>query len=160
MLRAMEGWREEALETLPELSRELEDEREVFSPYAVWFKLLPRVCQAHRDGDDKLLARIYALAEWCRSQPEQEIWNSVCVSFYEHLFDEAWMRPLVPRWLSDKAVADAWPLWEYRLAPDALAEVRALLRGKMPRSAVAPRRSASDRRRRESSRRRERRDRR
>jgi hypothetical protein len=132
ILGAMEQWREKALEALPELRRELGDEREVFSPYALWFELLPRVCQAHRDQDDKFLGRVYGLAEWCRSQPEQEIWNSVGVSFYEHLFDEAWMRPHVPRWLSDQAVADAWSLWEYRLPPDAMAEVRKLLGRRAP----------------------------
>src|SRR6266436_4248595 len=102
MMSTMEGWRQKALETLPESRGRLEDEREVVSPYALWFDVLPRGREAHRVGDDEYLARAYGLAEWCRSQPEQEIWNSVGVAFYEHLFDEPWMRPLVPRWLSDE----------------------------------------------------------
>src|SRR5215471_6466922 len=103
----MDRWRERAMEALPELHGELEDERGVFSPYALWFELLPRLRQAHREQDDDLLGRIYGLAEWCRAQPEKEIWNSVGVAFYEHLFDESWMRPHVSRWLSDEAVAGA-----------------------------------------------------
>jgi hypothetical protein len=128
----VERWRAEALRALPELRQLLENEKIVFSPYALWFELLPRVRQAHRDHDDDFLARAYSLADWCRRQPEKDLWNSVGVCFYEHLFDEVWMRPLVARWLSREAVVDAWGLWEYFLPPDAMAEVRTLLRGLGP----------------------------
>jgi hypothetical protein len=128
----VERWRERALEALPELGGELENDHDVFSPYALWFDLLPRLRRAHRDRDDELLARIYGLAEWCRIQPGQEIWNSVGVAFYEHLFDESGMRPHVPRWLSDEAVREASGLWERRLDAEAMDEVHRLLRSRQP----------------------------
>lgn len=130
----MERWREQALEAVPELRTELQNDRDVFSPYVLWFELLPRLRQAHRAQDDEVLARIYGLAEWCRIQPEKEIWNSVGVAFYEHLFDESWMRPHVPRWLSDEAIAGAWGLWERRLDAEDMNEVRRLLRSRRPQN--------------------------
>jgi hypothetical protein len=136
----MEHWRQHALEMLPELRGELENTSAVFSPHALWFELLPRVQQAHRDLNDPLLTRIYGLAEWCRTRPEQEIWNAVGVAFYEHLFDEPWMRPHVPRWLSDGAVADAWGLWERRLDAAAMNEVRGLLGPRRPHPRLVRRR--------------------
>ena len=48
--------------------------------------------------------------------------------FYEHLFDEQWMRPLVPQWLSPHVVENIYPLWQQMLAPDALAEVDRLFK--------------------------------
>lgn len=115
---------------LPELRHLLESEDEIWSPHALWFELLPRVREAHRAGDDTFLERVYGCAEWCRVQPERAVWNAVGVSFYEHLLDLPWMRPLVAPWLSEGAVADAWPLWEWRLPAAAMVEVRALLRGR------------------------------
>ncbi len=117
------------MEVLPELRHLLESEEEIFSANALWFELLPRVQEAHRVGDRAFLGRAYAYAEWCRVQPDREVWNAVGVSFYEHLFDQPWMRPLVAPWLSKGAVADAWQLWEGRLPADVMSEVRALLPG-------------------------------
>jgi hypothetical protein len=129
----VELWRERALEVMPELRQLLESEEEIFSPNALWFELLPRVREAHRADDRVFLKRACGYAEWCRVQPDREIWNAVGVSFYEHLFDQPWMRPLAAPWLSEGAVADAWQLWEGRLPAAAMAEVRALLRDRRRR---------------------------
>ena len=39
-----------------------------------------------------MLRRIYGYASWARGQPVDDIQNAAGVSFYEHLFDERWMR--------------------------------------------------------------------
>ena len=121
----MSAWRRKAIESFPELGSVVSDPEETFSPYALWFELLPLVREAHRAGDDDLLERIYRYAEW--SFKQEELSNAVAVSFYEHLFDEHWMRRLVPRWLDTRVVADLWTLWEARLSADELAEVAQLL---------------------------------
>jgi hypothetical protein len=86
--------RERAVELFPELREELTDQDEIFSPNSLWFELLPRACGAHRTGNDDLLRRIYGYASWSWDQGG-ELANDVGVSFYEHLLDEPWMRPLV-----------------------------------------------------------------
>lgn len=122
----MSVWRRKAIESFPELRSVVSDPEETFSPYALWFELLPLAKKAHRASDVDLLNRIYRYAEW--SFEQDELSNAVAVSFYEHLFDERWMRPLVPEWLSTRIVADIWPLWEARLAAEELAEIDQLLR--------------------------------
>jgi hypothetical protein len=120
------AWRRRAIETFPELDAELRNSSETFSVYALWFELLPLVRQAHRDSDDDLLRRIYGFAEWC-SEQQGELSNAVAVSFYEHLFDERWMRPLVVPFLTDRIVRDVTPLWESRLSPTDMRAIEKLL---------------------------------
>ena len=122
----MSAWRHKAIEAFPELHTALNDAEEIFSPYALWFELLPMVREAHRSNDVDLLTRIYTYAAW--SSQQAELSNAVATSFYEHLFDEQWMRPLVPQWLSPHVVENIYPLWQQMLAPDALAEVDRLFK--------------------------------
>ena len=87
---------------------------------------------AHRDGDDDGLRRIYGYASWAREQPDEDIQNAAGVSFYEHLFDQKWMRPLVIPWINSAIVRDYLGLWEFMLPPADLEEVRQLLsRGRL-----------------------------
>ncbi|HEX6664814.1 MAG TPA: hypothetical protein VF025_14170 [Gaiellaceae bacterium] len=78
----MAVWRRKALEALPELRRELNDKREIFSIYALWFELVPLAKRAHDDGDQRLLDRIYDFALWCYRQRSGDLSNSVAVAFY------------------------------------------------------------------------------
>lgn len=133
--RGVSAWRREALKAFPELRTELNDKEEMFSVYALWFELLPRVEEAHREEDEDLLRRIYGYAEWCFRQGG-DLENAVAVAFYEHLFDERWMRPLVPRWVKPEIVTSVWPLWELRLSDGDFREVRRLLRRKGIRRAL------------------------
>jgi hypothetical protein len=64
--------------------------------------------RAHRDGDDDTLRRIYGYASWAREQPDDDIQNAAGVAFYEHLFDEQWMRPLVIRGSTARSSACTW----------------------------------------------------
>jgi hypothetical protein len=121
------AWRRKAIEAFPELRRELNDAREIFSAYALWFELLPLVREAHREENEDLLRRIYDFAAWCHRHAG-DLGNAVDVSFYEHLFDERWMRPLVVPWLTDEIVRDVRGLWEWRLSADEMREVDELLR--------------------------------
>jgi hypothetical protein len=143
-------WLVHALDTIPELLEQLADDcadadgiyasvvEAVESPFEVWFELLPMTRDSHRreaapsSASEQavahaLLGRIYGYAAWSFARPEKELWNAVGVGFYEHLFDEVWMRPLVVPWLSRQVVADVYSLWEYRLDRDAMKEVHKLL---------------------------------
>jgi hypothetical protein len=126
----MAAWRRKAIEQFPELRRELNDSKATSSPYALWFELLPLAVEAHQQGSDDVLRRIYGYAAWS-CQQKGDLRNAVCVSFYEHLFDEPWMRPLVVPWLNAAVITDVRPLWAARLAPDDLHEVEKLLRGQL-----------------------------
>lgn len=84
--------------------------------------------EAHAEDDHDTLRRIYDYAEWCFRQRSKNLWNSVAVSFYEHLFDQAWMSPLAAPWLKPHVVKEVMTLWEARLSEKDLAGVRALLR--------------------------------
>src|SRR5262245_25216367 len=98
----------------------------MYSVYALWFELLPLAQAAHREDDDDLLRRIYAFAGWCW-EAGSDLSNAVAVSFYEHLFDEAWMRPHVAPWLTREIRLELRPLWEARLSPDDMRDVDALI---------------------------------
>jgi hypothetical protein len=121
------AWRRKAIDQFPELGKKLNDREEVFSINALWFELLSLTGEALREGDENLLRRIYDFAHWCDSQGG-ELTNAVAVSFYEHLFDARWMRPLVVPWLTQKVIGDIRPLWVARLSSDDMREVDELLR--------------------------------
>ena len=82
---------------------------------------------AHREGDGASLRRIYGYASWVREQPDDDLQNAAGVSFYEHLFDQRWMRPLVIPWINTTIVLGYMGLWEFSLSADDLEEVRQLL---------------------------------
>lgn len=122
----MEEWRSRAIETFPELRAQLDDADEIFSPYALWFELLPLVTVAHCESDDDRLLRTYAYASWSFEQGG-ELANSVAVSFYEHLLDERWMRPLALPWLNARVVQAVRPLWSDRLSAEDMKEIERLI---------------------------------
>lgn len=121
----MAVWRRKALEAFPELTEKIDVE--AFSPYALFFVLLPFVRDAHRRGDTDAQRRTYAFAQWCHHQRSgSELPNAVGVAFYEHVFDDWSVREQVAPWLSPNVTRDIWPLWEDRLDSAKLAEVRSL----------------------------------
>jgi len=122
-----EDWRARALASFPELGDGLAGDDDIVSIYILLGELLELLEQAHRDGDDETLRRIYGYASWARQQSDDDIQNAAGVSFYEHLFDERWMRPLVIPWINSAIVREYMGLWELRLPPDDLDEVRQLL---------------------------------
>jgi hypothetical protein len=113
------AWRRRALEAFPDLRDELNRRDEIFSIYALWFRLLPLAEEAHRMGDEERLAAIYDFALWCFDQPAQELWNSVSVSFFEPLLenaDESLAIDVLNR-VPDRVIADTWALWGPGLPP-------------------------------------------
>lgn len=122
----MAVWRRKAIALFPELRREFA--RPDCTLYGVFFELLPRVLEAHRNGDEATPAAIYGFAEWCFEQRAKDLWNAAGVSFYEHVFDggrDTWKR-VVP-WLPPRVVRDVWGLWEGRLSADDLRDIRGML---------------------------------
>ena len=132
MANPSDDWRARALASFPELREELEEEDDIFSIYILFSELDYMVRTAHRDGDEDRLRRIYGYASWARQQPDENIQNAAGVSFYEHLFDERWMRQLVIPWLNSAIVREYMGLWEFRLSAADLEEVQQLLsRGRL-----------------------------
>ena len=132
MANPSEDWRARASVSFPEIGAELEDEEDIFSVGILFSELEGMVRTAHREGDNDLLRRIYGYGSWAREQPDDDIQDAVGVSFYEHLFDERWMRPLVVPWINSRIVANYMGLWEFRLSAAELEEVRQLLvRGRL-----------------------------
>jgi len=120
----MAAWRHRALALFPELRRDLNGEG--YSIYQLFFDLVPRLEKAHADEDDLFLKRAYGFASWCASQKAKDLWNAAGVAFYEHVFDRWNQRHAVVPWLSPQAIADSWSLWELRLNPAQLSELRTL----------------------------------
>ena len=103
----MASWRRKVLALFPDLQPAAQ--RPNNSIYTVFFELLPRVREAHQEGDAEMLRRIYGFAEWCLEQKAKDIWNAAGVAFYEHLFDShrsLWSQFV--RWLSPRVVEDCW----------------------------------------------------
>src|SRR5438132_11252436 len=96
----MSAWRRKALQLFPELQVELNDSD--YSIYMLYFELLPKVREAHKQGDEEMLAKIYGYAEWCLHQHSEDLWNAAGVAFYEHLLEGSkksrW--PMILSWLS------------------------------------------------------------
>ena len=128
----MAAWRQRALELFPNLKNDLN--RPDYTIYSLFFDLLSAVQQAHRQGDQDRLTAIYGFATWCARERAQPLWNAAGVAFYEHLFDEPWMRQQVPPWLPADVRAEFGGLWEARLSASDLAQVRGLLARTPPRS--------------------------
>ena len=68
--------------------------------------------------------------EWI--DPDKDVWNSVAVSFYEHLWDDPSLDDAVAPWINDRIFADYWGLWELVLPPGRLATVAKKLGRKPP----------------------------
>jgi len=120
----MAAWRRRAIDLFPEFRQDLLIKD--YSLYQLFSDLLPRVEQAHADGDEEILRRVYGFAAWCASQEPKDLWNATGVAFYEHVFDRWNQRHMVVPWLSPQVIADSWNLWEMRLNPSQLAELRQL----------------------------------
>ena len=120
----MAAWRKRAIDLFPEFRQDLAIE--VYSLYQLFSDLLPRVEQAHSDGDEELLRRAYGFAAWCASQKTKDLWNATGVAFYEHLFDRRNQRQKVVPWLSPQVISDHWSRRELRLNPAQLAELHQL----------------------------------
>ena len=127
----MAAWRKRALDLFPELRQDLSIKD--YSVYQLFFDLVPRVEQAHADGDEEFLKRAYGFAAWCASQKTEGLWNAAGVAFYEHVFDRWNQRNLVVPWLSPQMVADHWSLWEMRLNVSQLEELRGLFANRRER---------------------------
>lgn len=116
----MTGWRAKAAETLPELSVVLDGG---WSVHVFLGELHELVRDAHRTGDEDIIARGYRFAYWCLSAPEKFLSNAAAVSFYEHVFDDWEMRHEAAGHLSPDVATQVRPLWEWRLPLERMAEV-------------------------------------
>ncbi|SRR6266481_5636050 len=96
-------WGKEAFTRFPEL---IDHFNFVDSPDALWFELTEAFDQAYKaPRNDDLIARIYAYADWCCSQPsgataEDDLGSCVCVCFYEHIPQSPEALADMPRWFS------------------------------------------------------------
>ena len=128
----MASWRRRAIDTFPSLRADLN--KSDYTIYSLFFDLLAQVREAHRAGDDAQLRAIYGFALGCARSQGQPLWNAAGVAFYEHLFDEPWMREAAVKWLPADVRRDCVGLWERRLSANDLADVHATLRRVPPAS--------------------------
>jgi hypothetical protein len=122
----MSVWRRRAIESFPELRRELNDPHEIPNVYSLWFELFPLWRDAHTNGNDEILDRIYGYADWCFRQRAEDLWNSTAVCFYEHVLDHGSWETVLPR-LSDELIRDVWGLWEYFMSEADMTLLRKVL---------------------------------
>jgi len=125
----MSVWRRKAIESFPELRRELNDRHEIRNVYSLWFELLSMWIDAHTNGNDDKLDRIYRYADWCFGQRSDDLMNSAGVCFYEHVLDHGGRERVLAR-LSDSTIEDVWGLWELRLSEADMAALGKLLHEK------------------------------
>ncbi|MEM6822961.1 MAG: hypothetical protein AAF558_13610 [Verrucomicrobiota bacterium] len=109
-------WRKKAKELFPDLSWITDDPEE--SPYYLWTELYLICEKAHEEKDDKTLRNIYGFADWSIHHEDQDTWNSVGVSFYEHIvLNELAYRDL-HQWVSLSAYKAAETLFKNVLSED------------------------------------------
>jgi hypothetical protein len=124
----MATWRRKALEQFPHLRRELNDADS--SIYGLFHMLVDEAWNAHDEGDDELLRRIYGFAEWCLGHQAKELWNPAAVSFYEHLFngrkDRAYWEKIL-HYIPRHVVHEVWGLWDYFLTAEETADILKIL---------------------------------
>jgi len=118
----MSSWRRKAIELLPDLRHEFQDKDA--TPYTVFFELLPRCRQAHREGNDAELHKIYGYAEWCYRQKQKELWNAAGVSFYEHLGDSPETRNEMHKWVKADIFEEISGLLEYMMGAKEFAKLK------------------------------------
>src|SRR6188474_576322 len=114
----MNTWRDKAFEFFPDLQDIMQDEESTI--YTIWFELLPRCREAHREGNVEELKKIYGYAEWCHRHKDKEVCNAVGVAFYEHLCDDSQMCNELPSWVKDDIFNDITGLLEWRIGKDAV----------------------------------------
>ena len=110
----MSAWKRRAIELFPDLRSQIQEA----SIYGVFVELLPRVREAHADGDFEELRRIYGFAEWCHRQKARHLWNAAGVSFYEHLVDEEPTRREMLVWIKPDIFEDLDGLFRSRMGEE------------------------------------------
>jgi hypothetical protein len=108
------NWRRRAIEAFPSLARDLRASR-ISNPYDLFTNLRVMAEQAHRQGDEALLQRIYGYAEWGSRQQAPALWNPVGVAFYEHIVENPATVDRVLPWLSAYVIRKHWDLWQVSL---------------------------------------------
>lgn len=109
----MSTWRQKAIDCAPELKKEFEHPD--LNLYAVFMELLPIVRQAHKENNHDRLKKIYDFAEWCFKQKDENLWNPVGVSFYEHLGDTQETFSAFTNWIKKDIYLDIRELLYQRL---------------------------------------------
>jgi len=115
-------WRRKAIELFPDLASEFQTPQTTI--YGVFTELRARCQQAHIDGNEGELRKIYGFAAWCASQKEKDLWNAAGVSFYEHLADSPNTLADLTKWVSRATFEDIAQLLEMRLGVDKVEQLR------------------------------------
>ena len=116
-------WRQKAIVAFPMLRRDIQDRE--YTYYLLFFDLLRMARTAHQENNTTLLTSIYLFAAWCLQQRRAgDLYNAVCVAFYEHLFDTRDLWEAVIPWLTPEVVQNCWFLWEARLSAEEQLDLR------------------------------------
>ncbi|BCM89889.1 hypothetical protein IAD21_01739 [Abditibacteriota bacterium] len=118
----MSTWRRKALELFPDLRPEIQ--RGGTTIYTVFFDLLSRCQQAHRENNEEELRKIYGYAQWCFEQKAKDLWNAAGVAFYEHLVDQSETRDAMKKWITPQIFEDIAVLLEFRIGSEEFAKLK------------------------------------
>ena len=124
----MSAWRRKALELFPDLRNEIQHGDTTI--YGVFFELLPRCCQAHRQNDEEELRKIYDYAQWCFKSRSKDLWNAAGVAFYEHLGDHSETRKEMNKWVEPEIFESISGLLEFMMGQKNFAELKKQFPGK------------------------------
>lgn len=121
-------WKRLAFENWPDLVEPDDVYSDGDSIYVILYELLDRVREAHLKNDTLEIARIYRYVEWAFRHEDKTIWNAAGVGFYEHLVDDPITTAAIPSSLSPDIYSAVRGLFEYRMEPNAFADLDAAFR--------------------------------
>jgi hypothetical protein len=83
----MSRWRHEAFERLPDLRKQLQEQKTLFGFCHAMYN---EPCCAYDQNDESLIQSIYRFSEWCLEQPQSEkteddLPTAISVCSFEHL---------------------------------------------------------------------------
>ena len=124
-----DDWRHEAISRFPELKDKLEDERDIETPYMLWFDLIDLFKKAYESPkDDTMINRVYSFADWCVNQPEgstaeDDLGTCVCVCFYEEIPTCPGAIEEMPKWFSHSDVLAMKSTFSYSVGEEGFQQI-------------------------------------
>lgn len=117
------------MKMLPELQSKI---KEAETPMALWVQIIFYFDEAYEEpGNEDLIRRIYAYADWCIYQDagetaEEHLPTCVVVCFWEHIPTFKPARDDIPRWISFDDLMLNEHIFKHSLSDEEFAELKGL----------------------------------
>jgi hypothetical protein len=128
-MKAMEQWREVAINMLPELRSEA---GEAESPMSFWLEVVYKFDDAYEfPRNEDFIKRVYAYADWCLKQEgggsaPEHLPTCVVICFWEHIPTCKAAREDMPRWFSFDEVIANEHFFKYSITEEEFEELKGL----------------------------------